>query len=200
MSLKYEPSISLRTMRTRMPRRQGERGEDPGLQVPDFEFVLVERLVIYCQTSSVSAALATHCATYCTPCRPLLRAFSGWILAPPPTVLGVGVLVQLSGERGRGWGQASTRLRVCAWSGRAGLAERREGSGLGCRGTSLIRNRQVPDFDGGAEGEGARLLSHLRQRGSCMLGRGEGWLINPQTRPLHASEGDETRHQGSNSP
>ena len=44
-----------------------------------------ERLVIYCQTSSVSAAHATHCATYCTPCRPLLRAFSGWILTPPPT-------------------------------------------------------------------------------------------------------------------
>jgi len=34
-----------------------------------------EILVIYCQTTSVSAAHATHCATYCTPCRPLLRAF-----------------------------------------------------------------------------------------------------------------------------
>ena len=45
-----------------------------------------ERLVIYCQTSSVSAAHATHCATYCTPRRPLLRSFSGWILTPPPTV------------------------------------------------------------------------------------------------------------------
>jgi len=44
-----------------------------------------ERLVIYCQTTSVSAAHATHCATYCTPCRPLLRAFSGWIQTPPPT-------------------------------------------------------------------------------------------------------------------
>jgi len=44
-----------------------------------------ERLVIYCQTSSVSAAHATHCATYCTPCQPLLRAFSGWIITPPPT-------------------------------------------------------------------------------------------------------------------
>ena len=44
-----------------------------------------ERLVIYCQTSSVSAAHATHCATNCTPCRPLLRAFSGWSLTPPPT-------------------------------------------------------------------------------------------------------------------
>ena len=30
-----------------------------------------ERLVIYCQTTRVSAAHATHCATYCTPCRPL---------------------------------------------------------------------------------------------------------------------------------
>ena len=38
-----------------------------------------ERLVIYCQTTSVSAAHATHCVTYCTPCRPLIRAFSGRI-------------------------------------------------------------------------------------------------------------------------
>ena len=44
-----------------------------------------ERLVIYCQTTSVSAAHATHCATYCTPFRPLIRAFSGWIRTPPPT-------------------------------------------------------------------------------------------------------------------
>ena len=44
-----------------------------------------ERLVIYCQTTGVSAAHATHCATYCTPCRPLIRAFSGWIRTPPPT-------------------------------------------------------------------------------------------------------------------
>ncbi|KAJ1472176.1 adenylate and guanylate cyclase catalytic domain-containing protein [Baffinella frigidus] len=28
---------------------------------------------------------STHCATYCTPCRPLIRAFSRWILTPPPT-------------------------------------------------------------------------------------------------------------------
>ena len=41
-----------------------------------------ERLVIYCQTTGVSAAPATHCATYCTPCRPLIRAFSGWIRTP----------------------------------------------------------------------------------------------------------------------
>ena len=36
------------------------------------------------QTIGVSAAHATHCATYCTPCRPLIRAFSGWIRTPPP--------------------------------------------------------------------------------------------------------------------
>ena len=30
--------------------------------------------------------------------------------------------------------------------------------------------------------------------------RGGGWFINSQTRPLHASEGDETRRQGSDSP
>ena len=45
-----------------------------------------ERLVIYCQTTGVSAAHATHCASYCTPCRPLRRAFSGWIRTPPPTL------------------------------------------------------------------------------------------------------------------
>ena len=43
----------------------------------------LERLVIYCQTTGVSAAHAAHCATYCTPCRPLIRAFSGWIRTPP---------------------------------------------------------------------------------------------------------------------
>ena len=47
-----------------------------------------ERLVIYCQTTGVSAAHATHCATYCSPCRPLRRAFSGWIRTPPPTATG----------------------------------------------------------------------------------------------------------------
>ena len=46
-------------------------------------------MVIYCQTTGVSAAHATHCATYCTPCRPLIRAFSGWIRTPPPTAKGV---------------------------------------------------------------------------------------------------------------
>ena len=45
----------------------------------------LERLVIYCQTTGVSAAHATHCATYCTPCRQLIQAFSGWIRTPPPT-------------------------------------------------------------------------------------------------------------------
>ena len=41
-----------------------------------------QRLVIYCQTTGVSAAHATHCATYYTPCRPLIRASSG-SRAPP---------------------------------------------------------------------------------------------------------------------
>ena len=44
-----------------------------------------ERLVIYCLPTGVSAAHATHCATYCTPCRPLVREFPGWIRTPPPT-------------------------------------------------------------------------------------------------------------------
>jgi len=28
---------------------------------------------------------STHCARYCAPSQPLLRAFSGWIRSPPPT-------------------------------------------------------------------------------------------------------------------
>jgi hypothetical protein len=52
---------------------------------PTLTRVCPERLIIYCQTTGVSAAHATHCATYCTPCRPLRRAFSGWIRTPPPT-------------------------------------------------------------------------------------------------------------------
>ena len=52
---------------------------------PDLSFCRRERLVIYCQTTSVSAAHATHCATYCTPCRPLIRVFVGRIRTPPPT-------------------------------------------------------------------------------------------------------------------
>jgi len=47
--------------------------------------VLQQTFVIHFQTSRVSAAHATHRATYCTPCRPLTRAFSGWIRTPPPT-------------------------------------------------------------------------------------------------------------------
>jgi len=66
-----------------------------------------ERLVIYCQTTSVSAAHATHCATYCTPCRPLIRAFSGWIRTPPPTIFTTGM-----GGEGSGFGFQSFGFRV----------------------------------------------------------------------------------------
>ena len=31
--------------------------------------------------------LPWHCASYCAPCQPLLRAFSGWIRSPPPNLL-----------------------------------------------------------------------------------------------------------------
>ena len=44
-----------------------------------------QRWVIYCPTTSVSAAHATHCATCRNPCRPIIRAFSRWIRPPPPT-------------------------------------------------------------------------------------------------------------------
>ena len=63
-----------------------DEGTESVIPKPSARTPKPERLVIYCQTSSVSAAHATHCATYCTPCRPLFRAFSGWILTPPPTV------------------------------------------------------------------------------------------------------------------
>ena len=46
---------------------------------------IYQRLVFYCQTTSVSAAHAAQCATYCTPCRPLIGAFSdgfGYHLLP----------------------------------------------------------------------------------------------------------------------
>ena len=46
--------------------------------------ICAERLVIHCQTTSVSAAHATHCATHCTPYRPLIQAFAGWIRTAPP--------------------------------------------------------------------------------------------------------------------
>jgi hypothetical protein len=59
-------------------------GAGHSLPVCPSSALLIERLVIYCQTTSVSAAHATHCATHCTPCRPLIRAFSGWIRTPPP--------------------------------------------------------------------------------------------------------------------
>ena len=42
---------------------------------------------IYRQTARVSAAHTRHCATNCNPCRPLIRAFSGWIRTQPPYVM-----------------------------------------------------------------------------------------------------------------
>jgi len=52
-----------------------------------------EGLVFYCRTTSASTApctsrsmcCPTHCASYCAPCLPLLRAFFGWIRSPSPT-------------------------------------------------------------------------------------------------------------------
>jgi len=51
-----------------------------------------ERLVFYCRTTSASTApctsrrmcCPTHCASYCAPCQPHLRAFSGWIRCVRP--------------------------------------------------------------------------------------------------------------------
>jgi hypothetical protein len=61
------------------------RGRERLIHLPkSLHHSLAERLKIYCQITGVSAAHAMHCATYCTPCRPLIRAFSGWIRTPPP--------------------------------------------------------------------------------------------------------------------
>ena len=54
---------------------------------------LIERMVSYCRPTSASTAPCTprrmccpmHCASYCAPRKPLLRAYSGWIRSPPPT-------------------------------------------------------------------------------------------------------------------
>jgi len=52
--------------------------------------VLQEGLVFHCRRNSASTApctsrrmcFPTHCASYCAPCQPLLRAFPGWIREP----------------------------------------------------------------------------------------------------------------------
>jgi len=54
----------------------------------------VEKLVFYCRTTSVITVPCTFrgmcCpalfATYCAPCHPLLRAFSGWVRSPTSTI------------------------------------------------------------------------------------------------------------------
>ena len=54
-----------------------------------------ERLVFNRRTTSASTApcpsrrmcCPAHCAGYCSPCQPLLRAFSGWTRSPPPPVI-----------------------------------------------------------------------------------------------------------------
>jgi len=66
----------------------------------------IERLVFHCRTTSASTApctsrrmcCPTHCASYCAPCQPLLRAFSGWIRSPPPDRFSAGVRGARVGE------------------------------------------------------------------------------------------------------
>ena len=38
------------------------------------------------RTLHIQKCCPTHCANYCAPCQPLLRASSGWIRSSPPTV------------------------------------------------------------------------------------------------------------------
>ena len=76
--------------------RGGQRpsGQDRRFQPPPNPSVLrFKRLVFDCRTTSASTApctsrrvcCPTHCASYCAPCQPLLRAFFGWIRSPPST-------------------------------------------------------------------------------------------------------------------
>ena len=68
-------------------RRRGLAGRSTGRKV-------AQRLVVYYPTTSASTApcisrrscCPTQCASYCAPCQPLRRAFSGWIRSPLPTV------------------------------------------------------------------------------------------------------------------
>ena len=54
---------------------------------------------------------------------------------------------------------------------------------------------EVPLYQGcKVAGQGGRVPTFRPLRG------GRGWFINSETRPLHASEEDETRRQGSTSP
>ena len=58
------------------------------------KLTMAERFVFYCRTTSASTApctsrrmcCPTHCAIYCAPSQPLLRACSGRIRSPPPTL------------------------------------------------------------------------------------------------------------------
>jgi len=66
-----------------------------GLAPWEFEFIFqvalhlpsCERFVLHCRTTGASTApctsrrmcCPTHCASYCAPCQPHLRAFPGWI-------------------------------------------------------------------------------------------------------------------------
>ena len=95
------------------------------LTVPWAGDLLPKRLVIYCQTTGVSAAHATHCATYCTPCRPLIRAFSGWIRTPPPTGVSYQHYQALAKAMGLPLnGQPGTRV----WDGEGAVPDRSLGS------------------------------------------------------------------------
>ena len=82
--LSYERSVPVGLQRpgqtfcsSRLPRRWGG----------------AERFVFNCRTTGASTApclfrrrcFPTHCAGYCAPCQPLLRAFSRWIQFPPST-------------------------------------------------------------------------------------------------------------------
>ena len=51
------------------------------------------------------------CASYCAPCQPLFRAFSGWILSPPPTRT-KDFSVALQKGRTVGWRGSTTQLEA----------------------------------------------------------------------------------------
>ena len=120
-----------------------------------------QRLVFYCRATSASTApctsrrmcCLTHCASYCAPCQPPLRAFSGWIRSPPPT-----------GPRSTGMTRAYPQVWERSWSNYK-LGRSLDGSSPGpaSSATTPIMNN-TPTTVG-------RTREHVRRRGTIERGQ-----------------------------
>ena len=102
-------------------------------------------MVTYCQTTGVIASHATHCATYCTPCRPLIRAFSGWIRTPPPT----SARVRSTPSQFVHHGRAASPMRKHRIARRSNL-----GAFVTCRCTHRLHPTKCAGCRGGGEARG----------------------------------------------